>query len=414
MFVVLLAAPVLFVWPRPAGRLVPRRWRRRLIARPLAGPLLIAAPVTVFVSAVWSVLVPRSADQDRSAGHVVVVVVLITLIFGGITAAAIVRAVRAWIFDWSLTDISIPAPAPCVAVEWADMAGPQPPVTAYPSTNHAGELARPVGHRRDRQLRNASRWLTSAGVSWYLLGRVLQVTRHGSSVPGWWWVVTLALLLTGGCVWVARRSRWRAAGRSSSPRASAEALAQLAADYNLALHRPAGEWVRSWAPIAFIPNASTSGPSQWPWAATGTFGGARLLAAVQYARMTNRAGLTTRRTRTSCAVRLPGARLPRLTICEREAIPPASRHQSIALELEAFNRSLWVWGPDARGVYDILHPRAMTLALQSLPDGSRVHVAGDTIAVVTDEPVSPTHLRSFVVFAQASVGLLPSYLRPNR
>lgn len=84
-----------------------------------------------------------------------------------------------------------------------------------------GAAGRRARHRRDRQLRNVGRWLVSVGAAWYLLGRGLQLIRHDVSAPGWWWGVTLTLLVCGGSIWVARRVRWRAAGRSSSPYASA-------------------------------------------------------------------------------------------------------------------------------------------------------------------------------------------------
>jgi hypothetical protein len=86
------------------------------------------------------------------------------------------------------------------------------------------------------------------------------------------------------------------------------------------------------------------------------------------------------------------------------------RHQSVQFELEEFNRSLWVWGPDLKGVYDLIHPRAMAHILRNLPDGSRLVFSGDIIAATTDEPVAPAQLHGLVHCVTESARLLPSYL----
>jgi len=270
---------------------------------------------------------------------------------------------------------------------------------------------RPARHRPDRLLRNASRWLAAVGMSWYLLGRAAQIGRHDADAPSWWWTVTVVLLLAGAVVWVARRMRWRTDGRRHSLTAPGGNFDAVLREAGLAVHRPAGPWVADWAPPAFVPASAVTGPALWPWAGTGVVNGMPVLIAAQHGQFRNRTGLTGGRARTACAVRLQRARLPQVVIAERESIPPRQRHASIPLESESFNRSLWVYGPDARGVYEVVHPRVMARALRELPDGASVVMHGETLAVISDEPVSLLQLRQILTFTVRFAELTPSYLR---
>lgn len=405
----LVGFPILLVWPRPWARIVPFRWRRHVVARPLLATALTAGPVALVMVAVWSVLIVRASSRATNFGNVAIIVVIVAAIFGLMSAGAVVRAIRTWSIDWCLADPGLLA-ANAVTDASTVSAGVWR-TNSEPITwgLNDGLDQRPVRHRRDRKLRNAGRWLVAAGGCWYVLGRGLQLGSRGN-VPDWWWIVTALLATAGALVWAARRRRWHSQSRSNTPRASLAALQAVADSYNLGVHQPAAEWVRSWAPIAFIPRASVIGASQWPWAATGAVGSGNMLVAVQYARMRNRAGLTEMHTRTVCVVRVPHARLPYVTVSEREGVDPRDRRESIPLELEEFNRSLWVSGADARGVYDVIHPRAMALLLRRLPDGAWLRTGGETIAAITDEPVSAEHLRELVDFALASAQLVPTYL----
>ena len=154
----------------------------------------------------------------------------------------------------------------------------------------------------------------------------------------------------------------------------------------------------------------TVGPALWPWGAIGSHNGTPLLLAAQRAQVRNRTGLTVTRVRTACITRCRGLRLPHVVVSEREAIPPALRHQSAQFELEEFNRSLWVWGSDLKGVYDVIHPRAMAHIIRNLPDGSRLLFSGDLIAATTDEPVAPAQLHGLIECVTDSARFLPSYL----
>jgi hypothetical protein len=247
-------------------------------------------------------------------------------------------------------------------------------------------------------------------MGWYLFGRLMQFVWRNGDAPGWWSNVALALLGSGLFVWAGRRVRWHRSGRSHAISATSSAVDSIAAAYGLQIHRPAGPWVSTWAPAAFLSAEATVGPALWPWAATGMADGTPLLLAAQRAQVRNATGLTSTRVRTACIARCAGLHLPHVVVSEREAIPPALRHQSIQFELEEFNRSLWVWGRDLKGVYDVVHPRAMAHVLRNLPDGARLLFSGEVIAATTDEPIAPAQLHGLIECVTQSARLVPSFL----
>jgi hypothetical protein len=240
---------------------------------------------------------------------------------------------------------------------------------------------------------------------------VLQVggseSRDGNEVPVWWWAVTLVVLAAGVAVWSLRRLRRRAArqGDVSSDLAHA-ALQRL----GLVVHAPAGNWVRQLAPTAFLPEAAVIGPTLWPWAGVDRRDARTVLVARQHGQVRTKTGLTTGRTRTVAVAQQAGTRLPRVFVTGREGVPPHELPRAIALELEDFNRALWAWGPDAAGLYAVLHPRSMALTLRGLPDGASVIFAGDAIAVFSDEAVHPHELAAHLELAVRLMDLAPSFL----
>jgi hypothetical protein len=398
----LIGVPVLLVWPAPWAHLVPRRFRRFLASRPVAGAFAVAGPPTLFICGAWTWLIVRASTRATNFGSVTLIVLLVSAIFGGLTAAASVRAVRVWVIGWTLRDPELAAPA-------GGSTEPAPVGDTRPAT----ELARPARHQGDRVLRNASTWLISVGTGWYFLGRTIQAGSGNVSAPDWWWLVTLGLVTAGAVVWVGRRVRWHGHGRSNAPYGSWLALSGVARAYDLEVHRPAGEWVRRWTPQLFKPRQMRMPAAVWPWAATGDIDGGKILVAAQFFRAAGREGITKFRVRTCCILRVEGAQLPHVVISEREAVRPTARNNSLAFEHEAFNRSFWVSGPNARGVYDIVHPRQMLLMLQQLPDGVQLHTGGHLVAAVTDEPVSVEHLLDMVSVVRETARMLPSYLAPS-
>ena len=348
----------------------------------------------------WSAIVLGSGSEDRTTGQKVVAAVLTWTIFAGLTAVALARALHVARVDWAAP----PASPPDVARMW-----PQLDLAGLSASDPLVHDRRPEHERRDRQLRNAGRWLIALGSLWYALGRVVQLTSAQSDAPGWWWAGTVTLLLLGACVWSVRRLRWRAIGRTGALAIDSDALVSLSS-LGFCVQRPAGAWVWSMAPQAFLAPQALSGPVHYPWAASGLFRDSQILVAAQHARVPGRTGITTARTRTACVLRHPGMRLPLVTVAGREAVPPAQRPSSISLELEEFNRSIWAWGPDQRGVYDVMHGRAMSHVLRLLPDGATVITGGESIAVLTDEPVSPHSLRQLVLVVVGLRELVPSSL----
>jgi hypothetical protein len=275
----------------------------------------------------------------------------------------------------------------------------------------SGALARPAVHLVDRRLRNAARWLGFVGLLWYLFGRLIQAGRLGSQdagaseLPMWWWLGVALLASLGAVVWVVRRGR----NGSSKPARTLQSADALRA-WGFAVQQPATEGVRRFAPGAFRPAKDVAGECLWPWAAWARIEGRTTLVAVQHGQYRNSTGLTSRSTRTVCAVQLVGARLPTAIITGREGVPPHQRRTSIDLELEQFNRSLWAWGKDAAGLYAVVHPRAMGALLQEMPDGASTMFDRDYIAVYSDEPVPPQKLESFLTFVTGLAALTPTYL----
>jgi len=413
--VALLITPILLVWPRAWSRLVPPRWRDRFVEHPGQLITLPAAVLAVWSAAAMSPLILASGDPARSAAQKALAVALVWIIFGGLTGAAVARTLRIGIAEWAIsspprTASSAPLTVPFSPTLHANTRlTPTTQPTAPVGAHMPGQ--RPVRCRPDRVLRNATRWLATAGMGWYLLGRAVQIGGHDASVPNWWWSVTVALLIAGVAVWLARRVRWRADGRGHSLTSPGSGFDSVLREAGLSVHRPAGSWVVNWAPLAFVAPSAITGPALWPWAGTGIVNGLPVLVAAQHGQFRNTTGLTGGRARTACAIRLNDTHLPQVVIAERESIPPQRRHESLPLESESFNRSMWIYGPDARGVYDVVHPRAMSHALQELPDGTSVIMQGQTLAVISDEPVSPSQLRQMMTFAVQFAELTPGYLR---
>ena len=404
----LLIAPILLVWPSGWARIVPRRWRSSFVERP--GVLTAAVTLVVggWAATAMTPLILAHGDPGMSVRQKATAVGLVWLIFGGLTATAVIRTLRVGIAQWAIA--SQPTRAPASA--WPIVTPERLLATPLLSADHiAGPDHRPEQHRLDRALRNATRWLAAAGTLWYLVGRIGQVSQDNADAPSWWWPVTFVLLVTGIVTWIARRIRWRADGRGDSLTSPGRQFESMLRELGLAMHRPAGTWVGAWAPAAFLPANAITGPALWPWAATGVVHGLPVLVAAQNGRLRNATGLTGVGGRTACVVRLQGAQLPQVVIAGREAIPPRQRPKSIPLESETFNRSLWVYGPDARGVYDVVHPRVMAHAVRELPDAASVIVNGATLAVITDEPVSPTQLRQMLAVALRFAELTPSHLQ---
>jgi len=395
----LLVMPILLVWPRAWAQLVPRRWRSWFVHHAAGTTTGFTAALTLLVCLTMSPFVLGAGSEGRTVGQKAVAVALVCAIFGGLTAIAVARTLRIGITEWAVSS----APRVPDRHAWT-------PVRRVNRLSSVDGDARPALHRTDRKLRNAARWLGAAGVAWYALGRATQVGSGHAEAPGWWWAVTLLLLVSGAVVWVSRRLRWQAGDRRRPLRMTRQA-GKVLHEHGLTVHTPAGPWAAGWARNVFRPEHAVAGKSLWPWAATGSLGDARLLVAAQHAQVRNQTMLAGAITRTACVLRAPGMALPQLAVSERESIPPAERHRSIALEFEAFNRALWVWGPQARGVYDLLHPRAMSHVIRHLPDGARLQVDGDTVAVVTDEPVSDVQLGHLVEFTCGFAELVPSYLR---
>lgn len=405
----LLITPIVLVWPRASARVVPPRWRGSFVAHPGRSVALVTLVFAAWSAAAMSPLILASGDPDRPASQQATAVALVWLIFGGLTAAAVVRMLRIGIAEWAIAAQSSTAPRSA----WPAVAqGSAPSPTTSVVTQPADE--RPAQHKPDRVLRNASRWLAAAGVAWYLLGRLTQLARGDAGAPTWWWSVTVVLLVAGAGVWASRRIRWRADDRQHSLTSPGTPFDPVLRNAGLAVHRPAGPWVGAWAPVAFVPATAIAGPALWPWAGTGVVHDMQMLVAAQHGQFRNQTGLTAGRVRTTCALRLHDVRLPQVVVAGRESIPLQHRRASIPLEFESFNRALWVYGPDARGVYDVVHPRAMAHALRELPDGASVVMHGETLAVVTDEPVSPAQLHQMMTFAVQLADMTPSYLRTSR
>jgi hypothetical protein len=396
-----LVVPVALVWPLACSRLIPpplRRWIARdpsRLARQFAiGPALAGAVVMdlAIVGDAWSTQTP--------AGRVLSIQI-VSAIFGGATGVAAYRCALLGGREWAVKSVagvrsSVPASLPTVTLRQ------QAPLS--------GSLARPAAQHVDRQLRNAARWLGLIGLLWYFFGRAIQAHQIGSGpaaseMPTWWWLGVAVLAALGAGVWLARRRR----NGSTDPvrgRRSADALRE----WGFLVQQPATEGVRAFASRAFWPAKDVVSAGLWPWAAWARIDGNVVLVAVQHGQLRNRTGLTNGATRTVCAVKVQGGRLPTAFITGREGVPPQERRNSIDLELEQFNRSLWAWGKDAAGLYAVVHPRAMQALLQELPDGASALFDRDYIAVFSDEPVSPQKLESFVTFATRLAALTPTYL----
>jgi hypothetical protein len=173
---------------------------------------------------------------------------------------------------------------------------------------------------------------------------------------------------------------------------------------------PGGPWVRAMAPAAFAPKDSRAGFAPWPWAGVARTPDGRTVVLAKNQGQLPSSTLKSEVSRTACCVRVPGAQLPTVTVTGREGVPVHQLRQAIALELEAFNRALWAFGPDMRGVYALMHPRAMAEIMVTLPDGATAVFAGDCVAVYSDEPVLVQSLPEYVSAALAFSELIPTYL----
>jgi hypothetical protein len=432
VLVSLLIAPAALVWPRAWAHIViPRRLRSRVGHRPRTGAAAVAGPLALLSGGAMSVWMLGGLVHLSAAVNGAAAAGLVWLIFGGLTAVAFGRALLVGAGEWRLTDGRSTTPRrwdqdrPTIVLPTIVLPTTVLPTTVLPATDRDAtdrdaradwDFDRPLGERMDRGLRGLGRWLAAGGLLWYLFGRLTQLTHLGGSdgvdVPGWWWLVSGVLLTTGAAVWLTRRWRWHRAAQAGSELDSerGRTLPEQLATWGFAVLEPAGEWLRSEAPGVFLPVGAVTGPSLWPWAAHGNLDGRPVVVAQHRAQVRNPTGLTFGRTRCACTVRVPRARLPLVVVCGREAVPPAQRAQSIDLELYAFNRSLWAWGPDRRGFHAVLHPLVLATIVRDLPDGASLRFAGDQIAVYSDEPVTAAQLVAALRLVGRLAEQVPTYL----
>jgi hypothetical protein len=408
VIVSLLLTPIALARPRAAGRaLVVPRARPLIAQHSRAFGALLALAIGSLVAATMSKAMLGGVVAPPDAVHGTRAAAIVWVLFGGVTATSFYRALRVAAREWATTRPPLKAPS-------ADDSGwPATVVEPAEPTLLLVDQRRPAD-QASRRLRGTARWVAAAALAWYLLGRLIQVLgwrAADADVPGWWWLGTGALAVTGGAVWLVRRHRdgqeRRRAQRTWGPLEDAPSLLR---HWGFEVHEPAADWVLAHVPGVFIGPDAAAGPSLWPWAAFGRLGGHGVVVARQQGQVRNRSGLTSLRARTVCALRVAGARLPRVTVAGREAIPPTALSQSIDLELHDFNRALWAWGPDARGFHAVLHPRAMGAVLRGLPDGASLRLGGDRISLVCDEPVTGPELGAYLLLLGELAALVPSFL----
>lgn len=410
----LLITPLVLVWPRAyVGLLIPPAVRRWVAERPLTWAAVVAASFALLAGGAMSIWLLGGLVHVSPGINGAQAVALSWFIFGGSTAYAFFRAVVIGARDWRFTGADVAG-----AASWSEglCTVDVEAIKAVAVGGRSGEnLDRPVAYRLERRLRGWSRSLGAVGLLWYLFGRAMQVVglggRGDADVPDWWWLVTVFLVGLGVAVWVTRRvRRWwlREPAELSSP--DLAPIPALLSGWGFAVVQPGGEWLRDAGPGVFLPVDTVTGPSLWPWAATGQVSGRAMVIAQQQAQIRNRTGLTSGRTRTVCVVVVPGADLPVVVITGREAVPPGLLGRSIDLELVSFNRALWAWGPDPRGFHAVVHPLAMSAILQGLPDGASLRFGRDRIALYCDEPMPTKRIADYVWLACQLAEAVPTYL----
>lgn len=409
----LLVLPVAFVNPLAISRFVPAAIRTRVVRRPSHWTRWLSITSGVAAGGVTGALWVAQNTSDSWSSRAFVGASL-GLVVGVPLFLAIRRVVKAGVEQWALYGANISrrkVRALCLGHKTMPRAGQ---LVAPAGVGRSVLDARPEMHARDRLLRGWFRSLTAAALFWYAVGRALQVGGKQPASHAWWAIGAVVLALALSAVVVARGWRRRAARRAVNAQQSSSGVREVMQSMGMAVQLPGGAWVRAMAPAAFAPKDSREGSAPWPWAGVArTPDGRTVVLAKHHGRLPS-AMVKSEVIRTACCVRLPGARLPTVTVTGREGVPVHQLRQAIALELETFNRALWAFGPDMRGVYALMHPRAMSEVMATLPDGATAVFAGDCVAVHSDEPVLVQSLPEYVSAALAFSELIPSYLLAAR
>jgi len=412
-FALLFVVPIGVIHPLAVARLIPVGVRNRVVRSPARWSRRCAVTLGVFTGGAVSVLWFAHNVMD-SAAHRLLATAFLALLVGIPVFLAVRRVVRNGAEQWALYGTRITrCQARALCREHTSRPVPGHFVAPVPVSRGVPDGRSPA-YAADRRLRGWGRSLTAATLCWLGLGRVLQAASRGRVYQTWWVIGAIAIPLVLAAVWSARGWRRGVARRRALARNGTLTVREVMQAMGMKVQLPAGKWVRNVAPAAFAPKDSRAGIAPWPWAGVARTEDGRLVVLALHHGRTPDSTLKSEVTRTACCVRVPGARLPTVTVTGREGVPVRELRQAVALELESFNRSLWVYGPDARGVYALMHPRAMAEIMATLPDGATAAFAGDYVAVYSDEPVPPQSLSTYVAATLALAALIPTYLLTKR
>ena len=410
MFLVL---PMAFVNPLEISRFVPVVVRARVVRCPSRWIRWLAITTGVASGSVTGALWLAHSSGDSWSSRTFVGACL-GLLVGVPLSLAIRRAVRAGSEQWALYGANSSRRKLC-ALCGEHKTMPRASQLVAPAGGDRGVLdARPETHARDRLLRGWFRSLTAAALSWFAVGRALQAGGKEPASHAWWAIGAVVLMVALLAVASARGWRRRATRRAVHSQQGTSGIRDVMQSLGMTVQLPAGPWVRTMASAAFAPKDSRAGVAPWPWAGIARTPDGRIVVLAKHHGQLPGSTLKSEVNRTACCVRVPGAQLPTVTVTGREGVPVHQLRQAVALELEAFNRALWAFGPDMRGVYALLHPRAMSEIMATLPDGATVVFAGDCVAVYCDEPVLAQLLPAYVSAALALSHLIPTYLLAAR
>jgi hypothetical protein len=412
-FALLFVVPIGVIDPLAVARLLPVGVRDGVVQSPARWSRWSSVTLGVFtggaVSALWF-----AHNVMDSAVHRLIATTVLALLVGVPVFLAVRRVVRNGAEQWALYGTRITRrKARSLCRQHTSRPAPGRFVAPAPVSRGVPD-GRPAAQAADRRLRGWGRSLTAATLCWLGLGRVLQAANRGAVDQTWWVIVAIAMPLALAAVWSARGWRRSVARRHAFARNGTLTVREVMQSMGMNVQLPAGKWVRAMAPIAFAAKDSRAGLAPWPWAGIARTENGRSVLLARHHGRTPGATSATEVARTACCVRVPGARLPTVMVTGREGVPVRELRQAIALELESFNRSLWAYGPDARGVYALMHPRAMSEIMATLPDGATAAFAGDYVAVYSDEPVLPQSLSTYVAATLALAELIPTYLLTAR